>query len=419
MDPMNPFEACYQTMITEDPLILSRAQGSRIWDNSNREFIDLCAGFGSLALGHRSMHVVLEQLQDDCGFTKESIVHGLGDLYLNEFKLKLFQQLHQVMPPTLSRFALSLGGAGAIEIALKAAVLTRKTSGFLALRLGYHGLDVGALQVTGQDRFRAPFESVLHRNKVEFFEAPNSSAQLSQALEAAIRSKFSGQYSEVAALIVEPVLGRGGVRPQSVETLLFLREWTHKRGILLIFDEIFCGLGRTGVWTHASAEIMPDISVFGKALGGGFPTSVCAMTDRVSSSWPDLNGEALHTGTFFGHPFMSALACSTLIQIEKQGLVERSKDLGIEAREYLMNRLLHIPHVKVRGEGLMIGVDLIKPGSAVEVMHDLRKNYAVIAIPSGEFGEVLSITPALNIDQKLLLNALDKVVQCVIAQQSP
>jgi 4-aminobutyrate aminotransferase/(S)-3-amino-2-methylpropionate transaminase len=180
---------------------------------------------------------------------------------------------------------------------------------------------------------------------------------------------------------------------------------------LLIFDEVFTGMGRIGSLTTA-AEVLPDLSCFGKALGGGMPVSAVAGTLDAMSAWPESVGEAIHTGTFFGHPLSCAVAEATLSAVIEDGLCERSRSLGDWALHYLRTKLAGpVPQAQVRGKGLMIGIDLGPGARGIDIVEDLA-NQGVIVIPSGPNGRVVSITPALNIPEHLFQAGLDQVVAC-------
>ena len=171
--------------------------------------------------------------------------------------------------------------------------------------------------------------------------------------------------------------------------------------VLLIFDEIFTGLGRTGVFTHAE-DVKSDILCLGKALGGGLPLSACVATDEIMQAWPENRGEALHTGTFFGHPLSCRVGLSVLKEIVDQNLVQRSSGIGGKFSAALKEKFKRDPAVKkILCKGLMVGIQYAEPGRGVNQFELLRKK-GFITLPSGPKGDVLSLTPALNVDEKYL-----------------
>ena len=375
------------------PLVLARAKGSQLWDCDGREYIDLCAGFGALPLGHNSAALRVACADND------SISTGMGDLYAAAAKVELLSALHKVMPAYLSRSALALTGSQAVEMAIKTALLYhRGRRGFIALHNGYHGLDLGALSLTSLAKCRQPFSAWLHEDKVERVHLNCSLSDLAQAVQ---RQRHIG----TAALIVEPVLGRGGGRVCSEPWLVQVRDFCRQHGILLIFDEILTGLGRIGTLTKAFT-VECDLLCLGKAFGGGMPLSVLLGREEVMRAWPRNEGEALHTGTFFGHPLSCRVATATLNSIVADDLCARAQQLGATARTRLRALLDPHPEVQeVRGTGLMLAIAFRQPQQGVHCSRHLAEQ-GIIAIPAGTQGECLSITPALNIPEDMLLQAI-------------
>lgn len=391
----------------QHPIVLDRAQGAEIWDVEGNRYIDLCAGFGSLPLGHNDSRIVSEVFGSKANGVAPKIMQGLGDLYPSLAKIELIRSLKDLIPQSLSKIGLALTGSQAVEFAIKTAVQSTGKSGFISCVNGYHGVEIGSLPLTSSQIFRAPFEKLLASTQVERVSFGASESDLLKAVE---RLEAGGGFS---GLIVEPVQGRGGIIPAKLEWLRTLRKICDKFGAVLIFDEIFTGMGRIGTISTAF-EVLPDISCFGKALGGGMPLSAIAGTEKVMNGWPESRGEAIHTGTFFGHPLSCAVASVTIKAIIDDDLVARSNSLGDWAKDYLSENLeTRLPKISIRGQGLMIGVELENPGSAIGVVENLVKN-GVIAIPSGPKGNVVSITPSLNIPQDLFEKALKLVTDAVI-----
>lgn len=386
-------ECCDATRLADDAIVLAKAKGSQLWDGDGREYIDLCAGFGSLPLGHNSAALRKACADDD------SISTGMGDVYASVAKAELLLALHKIMPAYLCRSALALSGSQAVEMAIKTALLYHPDRcGFITLHDSYHGLDLGALSFTAMQKFRQPFSAWLHEDKVEHVPLGCSLSDLEQAVQ---RQRHIG----TAALIVEPVQGRGGVRACSDAWLRQVHDFCRQHDILLIYDEIFTGLGRIGTLTKAFT-VECDLLCLGKALGGGMPLSALLGREEVMQAWPRNEGEALHTGTFFGHPLSCRVATSTLNSIVTDDLCTRAQQLGNTARTRLQALFAAHPEVQeVRAAGLMLAVAFRQPQQGVHIAHRLAEQ-GVIAIPAGTQGECLSITPALNISEELLLQAL-------------
>ena len=386
------------------PRVLAEGAGSEVYDTAGKRYIDLCAGFGALPLGHNHPGTAAV-FAGIAGGGRRPLVHGMGDVYSTPDKVRLLEKLMTFLPADLGTGSLSLSGGQAVEYALKTAILKTGHSGFIAFDGGYHGLDLGVLPVTARAEFAAPFHGWLKQGLVRHlpFGAP---AEAIAAAAAELQSAGHG----LAGILVEPVQGRGGIHQAPAGWLATLAAQAEAAGALLIYDEVFAGLGRTGVWTHAE-EAPADLVCFGKALGGGLPLSVCVGRREVMAAWPECPGEALHTGTFFGHPLSCRLGLAVLEILADENLVDRSARLGNWLRQHLQDEAGHDPGVReIRGRGLFVGIEFREPGRGAELMHRLRQR-GVLALASGDHGECLSLTPALNIPRNLLGEAAAIVVE--------
>jgi 4-aminobutyrate aminotransferase-like enzyme len=385
------------------PLVFAKALGSLIWDLDGHEYIDLCAGFGALPLGHSSQPLrdVTELFRDP----RPPIEHGMGDVYPSEEKVLYLETIKSMLPEVYAKGALALGGGQSIEIALKTAMLATKKSGFIVFDEGYHGLDLGVLPLTAREDFKTPFLGWLTQEKIIRLPFGCSRLVIEQAVMQLKDVGFAG-------VLTEPIQGRAGVKQPPDGWLSMLADVTHEAGGLVILDEIYTGFGRLGFISTAE-HVDADILCFGKAIGGGFPISACFSKQVIMDSWPKSTGEAMHTGTFFGHPFSLAVGRRTLQEIRQLKLCERSHDLGEEARAWLRSNFAGHSKVKdIRGQGLMIGIEFHEPGFAAQLMDRLREK-KVIVLPSGGKGQVLSLSPALNISKKLLMDALHRLAECL------
>jgi len=182
--------------------------------------------------------------------------------------------------------------------------------------------------------------------------------------------------------------------------LAAIAERCRARGALLVVDEIFTGLGRTGArW--ANDEATPDLLCVGKALGGGMPVSACIGRSEAMRAWGDPGGEAIHTATFAGNPVACASALATLDVIDREGLIERARDVGAAWLAGLERLRRHPSVTEVRGRGLMIGVELDGGARTLSLVRALLER-GWITLPAGRSAEVLSLTPPLTIDPALL-----------------
>jgi 4-aminobutyrate aminotransferase/(S)-3-amino-2-methylpropionate transaminase len=374
-------------------IVLAEGVGSNLVDLDGNRYVDLAAGFGSLLLGH-SPEAVRK------AFVEQSsrLLQAMGDVLPSDTKLALLPRLARLHPSPHAQVILGQSGADAITAAIKSAVLYTGRTGLLAFHGSYHGLSYGALAVTDLRRgYRAPFSHHLPAG-VHFAPYPTTPAEGPEVL-ANVRAALASR--EVAALVVEPILGRGGVvvPPPGFLSELFLL--ARESGTLIIADEIWTGLGRAGAWLTSREETgqSPDLICLGKGLGGGLPLSACIGSAEVMSAWSQ-DEEVVHTSTFAGAPLACAAALATLRVLEAEGLVRRSRELGQEWKERLGTLLAGRPGFAVRGRGLMLGIECGELG-AVELQRRLLGRGFVTSSGGGR-RDILVLTPPLNIGRDQL-----------------
>jgi 4-aminobutyrate aminotransferase/(S)-3-amino-2-methylpropionate transaminase len=307
----------------------------------------------------------------------------------------LLAKLARLAPFDDARVMLGLSGADAVTAALKTAALHTRRPGVLAFHGGYHGLEYGPLAACGySEQFRAPFAAQLNPHVV-FAPYPSASTPVERAL-AAVEQAW-GARDEIGAVLIEPVLGRGGALVPPAGFLAALRALCERRAALLVVDEVLTGLGRCGALLRSVQDgAQPHLICLGKALGGGLPVSACIGDAAVMAAWGDPQGEALHTGTFFGNPLACAAALAALEMIESERLWERAERVGGWLRAQLRERV-GTRVADVRGAGLLVGVELgSAPYTLALVRSLLERGY--ITVPAGVDGRVLSLTPALTIE---------------------
>jgi 4-aminobutyrate aminotransferase/(S)-3-amino-2-methylpropionate transaminase len=349
------------------PVFWKRAVGANVWDVDGNRYIDLTAAFGVASVGHTNPRVSAA-LQKQAG----QLLHAMGDVHPNELKLRLARELCQRTFKGPARVVFGNSGAEAVEIALKTAAIHTKRPGVIAFTGAYHGLTYGALAVTSRRDFREPFRRQLRRftKHIPFGMLPSSAA-------------------DCGAVIVEPIQGRGGIIVPPDQFLPALRKFCDRHKLVLIFDEIYTGFCRTGRWFAGEHwKVIPDVFCVGKGMTGGFPMSACIGRAQVMDSWPESEGEAIHTSTFLGNPLGCAAALAAIGEIKRLKLDLRSRQLG----EYVKSKL------PVRGKGLMLGLPVKDAPQLCEQL--LRAG--ILALPEGEHGEVLGLTPPLTITRRQL-----------------
>jgi 4-aminobutyrate aminotransferase/(S)-3-amino-2-methylpropionate transaminase len=387
-------------------IVYATARGSNVRDVDGNRYVDLAGGFGALLLGHR--HPAVQRV---ISLQAERLLHALGDLYPADAKIALLERLTRLYPEPGAKGILAQSGSDAVSAALKTAKLATGKSGVLAFSGAYHGLGYGPLAACGlRESYRAPFAEELSKN-VRFAPYP-ASAELAEESLAASRQHLV--HGNIGCVLIEPVLGRGGIVQPPPEYWKRLAELTKRYGALLVADEVWTGLGRAGTWLCSLAQgVVPDLLCLGKGLGGGLPISAVVGSAGVMQSWRR-EAEVVHTATFAGAPLAASAAIATMDTLQRERLPERAADLGGRYLAELRVALAANPQVReVRGVGMMLGVDLgERPGAASQLMSSLLQQGYITSTGGGR-REVLVLTPALNIDENVLLASVP-----VIAEQA-
>jgi 4-aminobutyrate aminotransferase/(S)-3-amino-2-methylpropionate transaminase len=374
------------TGASHDPIVWAQARGANVLDVDGNRYVDLTGGFGVALLGHGHPEVVAA-VQAQAAV----LLHALGDVYPSAQKIVLESRLAALVPWT-ARVVLGLSGADAVEAALKTAMLATGRPGVLAFEGSYHGLSYGALAACGYKlAFREPFAGQLNP-AVRF--APYPSAEGAECSLEAVRLVLAE--GRTGAVIIEPTLGRGGVEPAAEGALAALSAMAREHGALLIADEIYTGLGRTGPWLQTEAMgCEPDVVVVGKALGGGLPVSAAILREGVATAWGTSVGEAIHTSTFLGNPLACAAAITSLdvLQREETSAMIRRSAASLERalRSSLYRSSLGVRRLTF--SGLLIGVTIdggLRRALAV-CRRMLERGYVLLT--GGVAGDVLTLTP--------------------------
>lgn len=401
LDCLRRFEApCVSTLsLGDEPLILERGSGARVWDADGREYLDLVGGFGVLSVGHGNPRVVRAIREQS-----ETLLQGMGDVHPPRARAELVEQLVRVTPEGLSKGVVLGSGSEAVEMALKLAARATGRPGVLAFEGGYHGQSYGALAVTHDPLLRAPFLAQLFPG-VRFVPFPSGDADPAAALarvEAGLDGPAPGGHP-IGAVIVEPIQGRGGnvVPPRGF--LAGLREICDRRGALLIADEIMTGFGRTGRWFAVEDEgVAPDLLCVGKGLGGGVSIGAVVGRPEVMDAWRPASESDCYASTFMGHPLACAAALAVLEELAAWKLPERSRDLG----EFFLEQLRGVAErhrtIVVRGRGLMIGIECREPAGSPSPSLASRlvregREAGILLLAGGSSGETLVLWPPLVI----------------------
>ena len=400
------------TYLESLPPFWTHASGGEVRDAAGNAYLDFSGAFGVAFAGHRHPRVVA-RIRQQAG----RLIHGMGDIHPPMVKLAFLEALAGRLPWPSSRTILGLSGSDAVEAALKTAYLATGKPGVIAFEGSYHGLTLGALAATGREHFRLPFARRL-ADHVRFVPFPGSPTCATKALARVAELLAGRSPTPFGAVIVEPIQGRAGVRIPPRGFLAELCRRTRARGALLITDEVFTGMGRTGALFAAEHDdIVPDLMCLGKALGGGMPLSACCGPAAVMDAWPPSTGEAVHTSTFLGHPLGCAGGLGFLEALDADDLVGRASHLGALAIGYLTANLRGCADVAdVRGRGLMLGIELRRTGgaagSAAEVARKVLDR-GLIVLPCGEDGEVVELIPPATLASEELERGLAILVAAI------
>ncbi len=316
------------------------AEGCFIWDHEGNRYLDCLGGYGVFSVGHRNPRVV-EAVKAQL----DKMPLG-SKVFFSSQATALATKLAEITPEGLEYTFFSNSGTEAVEAALKFARASSGRPNFVSTHGGYHGKTLGALAVTGREKYQKRFQPLM----------PGATFVDYGDIDQAV----SAMDDQTAAFIVETLQGEGGIIVPPAGYMKALREACTAKGVLLIADEVQTGLGRTGKMFGCDHEsVAPDILTLAKALGGGvMPIGATMVTKSVIDSMYSEN-PLLHTSTFGGNPLACVAGLATIQVIEEEGLVERSEKMGALLREHLGGVREKHPDLvaEVRGKGLMIGVE--------------------------------------------------------------
>jgi 4-aminobutyrate aminotransferase-like enzyme len=389
------------------PVFWSSATGALVVDVDHNRYIDLTAAFGVANVGHSNPRVAAAVEAQ-----ARQLIHGMGDVHPTDVKAHLLERLAALTPGDLQKTYLTTGGAEAVEFALKTALLATGKSRFVAYAGAYHGLSLGTLEVIGIPKFRDPFAALVG-DRTTWLPFPGEHADLDAAL-AGLRAALDAD-PNVAAIVVEPIQGRGGVIVPPPGFLRGLRTLCDARGVVLIFDEIYTGFGRTGAMFACDLEgVVPDLLCMGKALGGGVPLGATIGRAAIMDAWPRSAGEALHTATFLGNPLACAAALATLDELQRLDLIARVRTGAAAFARRLQRFAAHPQVVAIRGLGYLWALEFSSAAVANRVVVDGLAR-GVIVLQSGPTGTSITLAPPLVIEDDQLARALDLLESCVCA----
>lgn len=368
------------------PIVLEHGEGVYLYDTEGKQYLDFAAGIAvcSLGYGHPEYNAALKEQM-------EKLLHVSNLFYTTSVadaaeKLKKASQMDRVF--------FTNSGTEAIEGALKAArkyAYTKKTGKyeFIAMEHSFHGRSMGAVSVTGTENYRTPFEPLI--GGVKFAKYNDLESVKAQVTE------------QTCAIILETVQGEGGIYPAESEFLKGIRALCDEKDIVLILDEIQCGMGRTGsMFAWQGYGVRPDIMCMAKAIGNGVPVGAFAMIEEIAE-YSLKPGD--HGTTYGGNPFVCTAVSKVLDIFEKEHIVEHVQTIAPYLEEAL-DKLVGKYDVVLerRGKGLMQGLVLARPVS--EVITNAQKE-GLLVISAG--GNVLRMVPPLVIEKEHVDEMIEKL----------
>ncbi|MBZ5726255.1 MAG: acetyl ornithine aminotransferase family protein [Acidobacteriia bacterium] len=402
------------------PLVAERGEGAIVQDVDGNRFLDFNAGIAVVATGHCHPRVV-EAIQKQAA----RLIHMSGTDFYYEEMVALAEKLAAIAPGAVER-CVSFGnsGAEAIEGCIKLARYATGREKIIAFFGSFHGRTMGALSLTARKAVqRAGFgpliPGVVHAPYPNCYRCPfgkepeNCATECVKFIEDTLL-KTIAPANETAAIVVEPVQGEGGYIVPPRKFMDELARLAKQNGILLVFDEVQCGMGRTGkMWAAEHFDAVPDIMAVAKGIASGMPLGATVARSSLMT-WPP----GAHASTFGGNPVACVAALATIALLE-EGLVENAARMGAHLRERMLNWPARFPMVgDVRGLGLMIGIELVRDQGTKEKAPELRDRVVNLAFERGLLvlgagDNTIRLCPPLVITRDQCDFAIDTLEQCL------
>jgi len=362
------------------PVTIEKGLGSHVWDIDGKEYIDCMGGYGVALVGHRNDRVV-NALKSQL----EKIITVHSSLY-NKTREEFLETLVSIAPKGLSHVHLNNSGAESVEAAIKFARKFTGKKGMVAMNGSYHGKSMGALSLTFNPKYRKMFQPLVEKTSFAKFGDIES-----------LRSTID---DDTGFVILEPIQGESGINVAPDGFLQDVRKLCDDKGIVLIFDEIQSGLGRTGrMWAAEHWNTTPDIMCIAKGIAGGVPMGVTLTKSEILA----VMSKGEHSSTFGGNPLSCAAGTAALQALTQDGLIENADKMGKKFFDGLQSlKEKHKIIREVRGKGLMIGVEL--KFEIKNILMDGIKN-GVLLLYSGR--NILRLLPPLVISDEDITKVLE------------
>ncbi|AIC15900.1 aspartate aminotransferase family protein [Nitrososphaera viennensis] len=386
---MNGEDNYLGTLYQRFPVNVARGKGARIWDVNGKEYVDCMGGYGVALVGHCNDRVV-EAIKKQA----DTLITAHMSVY-NETRLGFMKKIAQIAPPGLTKMFFTNSGAESVEAALKFARKFTGKHGVIAMNGAYHGKTFGALSVTYNEKYRKAFMPLLDGVKFIPYGEP---AKLEEAID-----------DTTGAVILEPIQGETGIIVPPDDLIPRIREICNRKNLVLIFDEIQAGLGRTGkMWAGQNWNTTPDIMCLAKGIAGGVPMGLVLTKPEIMDAIK--LGE--HSSTFGASPIACAAASATLEALTTDGLVDNAAKTGKMFKEKLMAlKERHKIIREVRGLGMMLGVEL--RFEVKDVLLDGISN-GLLMLYSGR--NIIRLLPPLVMDEATVSRAVE-IMDAVLTRE--
>ncbi|MDQ3808269.1 MAG: acetylornithine/succinylornithine family transaminase [Thermoproteota archaeon] len=362
------------------PVNIAKGKGTRVWDTAGKEYIDSMGGYGVALVGHCNDRVV-----NALKMQAEILITAHMSTY-NDTRLRFMQKITSVAPPDLNKIFFANSGAESVEAALKFARKYSGRHGVIAMNGGYHGKTFGALSVTYSEKYRKSFMPLLDGVKFVPYSDPS---MLEEAVD-----------DTIGSVIVEPIQGETGIIVPPDDLLPKIREICNRHNLVLVFDEIQSGLGRTGkMWAAQNWNTTPDIMCLAKGIAGGIPMGLVLARQEIMDAMK--LGE--HSSTFGGSPIACAAGTATIEALTDDKLIDNAAKMGMYFKEQL-NRLQEKHKIvrQVRGLGMMLGVEL--RFDVKDILFDGIR-HGLLLLYSGR--NILRLLPPLVMDETTVSRVVD------------
>jgi LysW-gamma-L-lysine/LysW-L-ornithine aminotransferase len=371
------------------PVNITKGKGCILWDGDGKEYIDCMGGYGVALIGHCNKRVVSAVKNQ-----VENLITCHMSIY-NNTRLEFLNKLFTISPKNLDKVFFSNSGTESVEAAIKFSRKYTNKNGIIALNGAYHGKTFGALSVTYNEKYRKSFLPLLDDvNFISYNEVDK------------VEELVNTPSNKIGTIIAEPIQGETGIIVPPAGFLKKLRHFCDKYNLVLIFDEIQSGLGRTGkMWAGQHWDVQPDIMCLAKGIAGGVPMGLTLLRSEIL----DCIKVGEHSSTFAGNPLACAAGSATIDSLVEDKLVENSEKIGKLFKEGLMDlKDRHKIIREVRGFGMMLGVEI--KFDIKDILFDGIKN-GILLLYSGR--NILRLLPPLVLDEdisKKAINLIDKLI---------